>query len=158
MRKLFLVSIFCFFGCTTGFEKDQYVPERVVLNNAKIIVNSKIFAELIFLEKSDNSDWCRGIAIHYLATDRYEWVSPMKGWKLKENNKIYKDIPQVAKLWVNEPYRHYEIIKGSKSVGGDSYFKLEWRGGIELSDDYRFILYQESGLFGPKDRKYKIRY
>jgi len=157
MKKIFLILLICLSGCATGFKKDQYIPKNVLLNDAKIIVNGKTFAELIFIAKRD-SDWGRGIAIHYLATDRYEWISPREGWKLKNNDEIVQDIHQLSEIWDKEPYRRYEKIKGSKTVCCDGYQKLEWRGSVKLSDDYKFILFQEASLFGPKDRKYRMRY
>ncbi len=47
--------------------------------------------------------------------------------------------------------------KGFKRSGGDSYAKLEWRSDAKISEDGFKVTYRETGLFGPKDREYRVR-
>ncbi len=140
-----------------GVRDNRYTPKEVSLNGTTLIVNGKMYANLLLIGQSSSGSY-RGIAIHYLSTNRYEWISPSEGWKLENNGELLSDIQQLAEIWEKEPYRRYKKIKGKKAVCCDSYGKLEWRGGLKLSDDYKFILFYEASLFGPKDRKYKIRY
>ncbi len=157
MKKIIIfLSIFTI-GCAMGVKEDRYIPKKIALNGTSLIVNGKMYAHLLLIGQGNSGSY-KGIAIHYLSTDRYEWISPSEGWKLENNGELLQDIQQIAEIWDKEPYRRYKKIKGKKAVCCESYGKLEWRGNIKLSDDNKFILFQEASLFGPKDRKYRIRY
>jgi hypothetical protein len=158
MKKAVIIMCLIFAGCSICPKKDHFVPKDVSLKDNKIFVNGRIYAELLIIGKNSSYENCRGIAIHYLHTDRYEWIAPEEGWKLKKDNIIYEDIPKVIELWGDEPHGKYTILKGSNPTGGDMYHKLERRCLKGISNDGANISYSESGLFGPTYRKYRIRY
>ncbi len=123
-----------------------------------MFVNGELYAEIVIIGKSPFKHSYRGIAIHYVNNDRYEWISPGKGFSLKKENKTITDIQRLSEIWKKEPSGNYIIYKGKNRICCDSYFKLEWRGGLAISEDALYVYYVEASIFGPKDRKYIIKY
>lgn len=159
MKKIIALSIsFLIISCAVAKDDVNFLPANREVRELAIYLNNRLYAEIITIGKSPYSKSYRGIAIHYIIDDSYEWISPRQGWKLQRNNENITDIPQLSKIWLKEPHGDYKIFKGNTRIGGDSYFKLEWRGSIGISEDALFLYYQEAGLMGPKDRKYEIRY
>ena len=160
-RWLIVLAVFLFACSTTGvINPSDLSLERRVEGN-RIFLGDEPYAELILLCKDDFSDRYKGIAIHYLKENRYEWISPKKGWALIKDGQEISDIDELAKIWAwdrSPGFSSTIIMKGSRRVKDyKTYNLIDWRWDVKISEDGFSIDYVEGRLLGPRDRKYTVR-
>jgi len=155
-----MLTIFLLVGCATAGNHISAAPSGIAVKENKVYVEGVLYAELVLIYPWNNK--CRGLAIHYMPTNSYAWISPQGGLQLQDRHteKIIEDIPTIVKQWDQfEP--GYRIMKNFKSAGGDGFFKLDWRSDIKISDDGLHVTYTEqteTSLFGATKKTYQILY
>jgi hypothetical protein len=157
---LFLIAVTLLVGCTIAATQKTGTPKAVLVKENKIFVENVLYAEV--LKVYPNQDACRGIAIHYLPSDRYEWVSPKGGLQFKDRRtgEVISDIPTIIRLW-DQFQPDHQVLKNFRPAGGDGYFKMDWRYKVSISQDGQYVSYSEStekSLFGSRKKTYKVIY
>ena len=159
-RWLIVLTVFLVACSTTGTKgpHDKTLERRVEGN--RILRGDKLYAELVLIGKRDNRESYRGIAIHYVRTGQYEWISPEKRWTLMANNgEVIRNIEKLRETWVGEPRQNgYTPLKGSKPVYYKEYYGIEWRWDVKISGDGKFVTYIGNNFFfGQKTGRYKVK-
>jgi hypothetical protein len=154
---LIVLTVFLFACSTTGTKGPAGTTADRHVEGNKIFVGDELYAELIFIGKHNYADGqYKGVAIHYFEDDVYGWISPKKGWSLEKNGEIIENIEKLQLIWGQDPWYKYTVLKGKKRVSHETYFKVEWRWDVTISDDGQSVYYNEVGLFGKKRKTFKV--
>lgn len=145
-------------GCVHSASLPQTTGQHRSVEGLTILINSQPYAKLVLIGKDPRfGNSCRGIAIHYIDSNKYEWISPSKGWQVQKNNIIYDQIPDVVREWGDTHFPDGKVLQNYHAVSPDTFGKLELRGKLTISPDGTELTFIESGLFGPKKRRHIIK-